>query len=131
MTPTLRNVVLDTFEPRPLAEFYRQLLGWTYRPGDEDTDPAGDDWLVLRAPLGAGLAFQKVENYQAPTWPEGPRGQQLHLDMTVSDVAALTEQKQRVLDLGGTVLHDRFDDPEEPLYVFADPHGHPFCIFVG
>ena len=28
------------------------------------------------------------------------------------------------------ILLDRFDDPEEPLYVFADPAGHPFCIFV-
>jgi hypothetical protein len=28
-------------------------------------------------------------------------------------------------------LHlDRTDDPEEPLYVFADPSGHPFCVFV-
>jgi hypothetical protein len=27
-------------------------------------------------------------------------------------------------------LEDRFDNPEEPLYVFADPAGHPFCIFV-
>jgi hypothetical protein len=23
------------------------------------------------------------------------------------------------------------DDPEEPLRVYADPAGHPFCIFVG
>jgi hypothetical protein len=32
--------------------------------------------------------------------------------------------------LGATVLEDRFDDPQEALYVFADPAGHPFCIFV-
>jgi hypothetical protein len=24
---------------------------------------------------------------------------------------------------------DRTDDPDEPLYVLADPAGHPFCIF--
>jgi hypothetical protein len=28
------------------------------------------------------------------------------------------------------VLYDRFDDPDEPLYVYADLDGHPFCIFV-
>ena len=22
------------------------------------------------------------------------------------------------------------DDPEEPIYIYADPDGHPFCIFV-
>ena len=35
-----------------------------------------------------------------------------------------------LLALGGRLLFDRFADPVEPLYVFADPVGHPFCIFV-
>ncbi len=25
---------------------------------------------------------------------------------------------------------DDSDDPEEPIYIYADPDGHPFCIFV-
>ena len=25
---------------------------------------------------------------------------------------------------------DRSGDPEEPLRAYADPSGHPFCIFV-
>jgi hypothetical protein len=25
---------------------------------------------------------------------------------------------------------DRTDDDDEPLYVLADPSGHPFCLFV-
>jgi hypothetical protein len=28
------------------------------------------------------------------------------------------------------LLFDRSDDPDEPLIVYADPAGHPFCIFV-
>jgi hypothetical protein len=28
------------------------------------------------------------------------------------------------------LLHDISDDPEEPLRVYADLAGHPFCIFV-
>jgi hypothetical protein len=28
------------------------------------------------------------------------------------------------------VLHDRTADPDEPLYVLADPAGHPFCLLV-
>ncbi len=28
------------------------------------------------------------------------------------------------------LLLDRTDEADEPLYVFADPSGHPFCIFV-
>ena len=31
---------------------------------------------------------------------------------------------------GAALLLDRSADPEEPLRVYADPAGHPFCIFV-
>ena len=37
--PRLLHTVLDTTTPRQLAEFYRELLGLQYRPGDEP--PAG------------------------------------------------------------------------------------------
>lgn len=134
--PRLRQTVLDTEDPRGLAEFYRVLLGLAYRPGDEppapgEPDPHGEDWLVLHGEGGvAALAFQRVEVLPRPTWPEGDRPQMLHLDTTVPTAADLREQHQRALGLGATLLQDRFDDPEEPLYVYADPSGHPFCIFV-
>jgi catechol 2,3-dioxygenase-like lactoylglutathione lyase family enzyme len=134
--PQVRQVVLDTENARELAEFYRQLLGLAYRPGDEppppgEADPAGADWLVLRSPAGsAGIAFQQVGSLPAATWPGGPRPQQLHLDLTVPTAADLDGQHERVLALGARLLLDRFDDPDEPLRVYADPAGHPFCIFV-
>lgn len=37
---------------------------------------------------------------------------------------------ERVLALGGVLRLDRSDDQEEPLRVYADPDGHPFCVFV-
>jgi catechol 2,3-dioxygenase-like lactoylglutathione lyase family enzyme len=134
--PQFRTVVLDCTDARLLAEFYRRLLGLSYRPGDEppaegEPDPRGRDWLVLRVPgAGADIAFQQVANLPEPTWPEGPRPQMLHLDLTVPDVAALDAQHTRALELGGRLLRDLSDDPEEPLRVYADPAGHPFCIFV-
>lgn len=76
------------------------------------------------------LAFQQVAALPKATWPEGPHPQQLHLDMTVESVPDLDAQHERVLALGGRLLYDRSDDPEEPLRVYADPAGHPFCIFV-
>lgn len=135
MTPRIRQVVLDTTDARALAEFYRELFGLSYRPGDEPPpagapDPNGRDWLVLQNDDGVPLAFQQVEYLPRSTWPEPGVPQQLHLDTTVPDVAALTEAHDRALALGATLRHDRSDDPEEPLYVFADPMGHPFCIFV-
>jgi glyoxalase superfamily protein len=126
--PTLRQVVLDTTDTRALAEFYRELLGLVYRPGDE-VPP--DDWLVLRTPQGVPqLAFQQVAELAEPTWPDPAVPQQLHLDLTVGSVEELRTQHDRVLELGGRLLHDLIDDPDEPLRVYADPSGHPFCIFV-
>ena len=130
--PELLQTVLDTTDARRLAEFYRQLLGLTYRPGDEEPDPDGDDWLVLRDAAGNNrLAFQQVPALPEATWPEGPRPQQLHLDLIVPNEAQLEAQHERALGLGARLLFDRSDDPEEPLRVYADPSGHPFCIFVG
>jgi catechol 2,3-dioxygenase-like lactoylglutathione lyase family enzyme len=133
--PSIRQVVLDCPDPRALAEFYRQLFGLEYRAGDEppapgEPDPNGQDWLVLRGASGIGLAFQQVPGLPEPTWPDGPRPQMLHLDTTVPTVDDLFAQRRRALDLGARELLDRSDDPEEPLFVFADLAGHPFCIFV-
>jgi catechol 2,3-dioxygenase-like lactoylglutathione lyase family enzyme len=133
---TLRQVVLDTTDARGLAEFYRALLGYSYRPGDDpppagEDDPNGRDWLVLRAPTpGPSVAFQQVEELPEPTWPHGPVPQMLHLDLTVPTEQDLAAEHARVLDLGARLLLDESDDAEEPLYVYADPAGHPFCIFV-
>jgi hypothetical protein len=55
---------------------------------------------------------------------------QLHVDFTVSSIAELQRQRERAEGLGAELLLDRTDDPDEPLYVFADLSGHPFCIFV-
>jgi catechol 2,3-dioxygenase-like lactoylglutathione lyase family enzyme len=135
-TPSLRQVVLDCEDARALAEFYRQLLGFHYRPGDEPPqdgtpDTNGQDWLVLRDANGSRqLAFQQVPQLPEPTWPEGPRPQMLHLDTTVPTLSELYVQHQRALDLGARLLFDRSDDQDEPLIVYADPAGHPFCIFV-
>lgn len=134
--PHVLQVVLDTTDARALAEFYRELLGLRYRPGDEppapgEPDPQGSDWLVLRDDEGTNrLAFQQVAKQPRVTWPEGPVAQQLHLDMTVPSVDELNAQHDRALELGAELLFDRSDDPEEPLRVYADPSGHPFCIFV-
>ncbi|AEE44290.1 VOC family protein [Cellulomonas fimi] len=132
--PVIRQVVLDTTDARGLAEFYRELFGLEYRHGDEpppagEPDPNGADWLVLRGDVP--LAFQQVDALPASTWPDPGVPQQLHLDCTVPDKATLDAQHERALALGARLLHDRSDDPEEPLRVYADPSGHPFCLFVG
>jgi hypothetical protein len=135
--PRLRQVVLDTTDARASAEFWRQLLDLVYRPGHEPPpagvdDVEGREWLNLRTRDGEpALAFEQVASLPRSTWPADGVPQQLHLDMTVRGIEGLDAAHVRVLELGGTLLHDRADDPEEPLRVYADPDGHPFCIFVG
>lgn len=137
VTPRLAQVVLDTTDARRAAEFWRALLGLVYRPGDEQPphdadDEAGRDWLCLRLPDATPvLAFQQVTELARPTWPHHQVPQQLHLDLEVSDVAELQAVQERVIALGGGLRFDRSEDAAEPLLVFTDPDGHPFCVFVG
>jgi len=137
--PLLRSVVLDTTDPRRLADFYHRLLGYPY--ASDSGAPAGDDapgetdgeadWVLLEiSPGGPNLAFQQVDELPESTWPGTDVPQQLHLDLTVPDREALEEQHRRALDLGARLLLDDSDDPDEPIYIYADPDGHPFCIFV-
>jgi hypothetical protein len=134
--PTLLQVVLDATDARGLAEFYRALLGFEYRPGDEpppagEPDVAGSDWLVLRHPSGTPrLAFQPVAALPESSWPTADVPQQLHLDFSVASKEELDAQHLRAVELGSRLLLDRSDDDAEPLRVYADPAGHPFCIFV-
>ncbi|MDQ6715195.1 MAG: VOC family protein [Actinomycetota bacterium] len=133
--PQLLHVAIDTVDARALAEFYRELLGLQYRPGDE-TPPQGTpdeaDWLVLVDPGGARkLAFQQVDRLERTTWPAHDVPMQMHLDFTVLSLDDLKRQRRRAEALGAVLLLDRADEEDEPLYVLADPSGHPFCIFVG
>jgi catechol 2,3-dioxygenase-like lactoylglutathione lyase family enzyme len=134
--PHLRQVVLDTTNARQLAEFYRELLGYAYRPGDEPPtpgapDPNGEEWLVIGDPHGTTrVAFQQVPSLPPSTWPAESVPQQLHLDLSVTSLEDLNAQHERALSLGARLLLDRSDDKQEPLRVYADPAGHPFCIFV-
>ena len=132
--PQLLHTAIDTTDARALAEFYRQLLGLGYRQGDEPPRDGGADdadWLVLADPNGVRkLAFQQVERLERTTWPTHDVPMQMHLDFTVSSHAELQRQRERAESLGAQLLLDRTDDSNEPLYVLADPSGHPFCIFV-
>ena len=133
--PILMHTALDATDCRSLAEFYRQFLGLGYRPGDEipaDGSDDDSDWLVLLDPSGHRVfAFQQVPALVRPTWPTHDVPKQMHHDFRVPSIEELQRQRQRAEELGATLLYDRADDDSEPLYVLADPAGHPFCLLVG
>ena len=128
------HTALDATDCRELAEFYRAFLGLRYRPGDEPPDGGRvdeADWLVLVDEFGQRvLAFNQVASLARPTWPTDEVPKQMHHDFRVSGVAELEEQRRRAEELGAVLLYDRSDDEAEPLYVLADPAGHPFCVLV-
>jgi catechol 2,3-dioxygenase-like lactoylglutathione lyase family enzyme len=118
----LTAAVLGTPDPPGLARFYQRLLGWPIR----DDEPG---WATLRpAEGGTGLSFQLEPDHVPPVWPPQPGTQQMqtHLDLEVDDLDAACALAE---DAGARPIGG-YDSPEEVVRVYADPAGHPFCLFV-
>jgi catechol 2,3-dioxygenase-like lactoylglutathione lyase family enzyme len=112
--------VLDAPDPRKLARFYCELLGWEL--GDDE-----EGWATAKGPEGSStLSFQIEPKYRTPTWPSETEKQQmqLHLDFKVDDLGAAHQH--------ATSLGARLQDfqPQPEVRVYADPVGHIFCFFV-
>jgi catechol 2,3-dioxygenase-like lactoylglutathione lyase family enzyme len=115
----LEKTVLDCPDPRALGAFYAELLGM--RINEDDGDGA---WVVIGRDEGRrDLAFQRADPWIAPRWPDPQHPQQEHLDIRVDDVEAAQAE---VLRLGATLLEG---EQGTGFRVFADPAGHPFCLF--
>ena len=116
----LSTVVLGAPDPRRLAEFYQQLLGWPF--GAEE-----DDWVTLRHPeWPISLGFQLETDHVPPQWPASGDQQQMqvHLDIEVDDLdSAITYAES----LGA---HQAEFQPQSDVRVLIDPDGHPFCMWV-
>lgn len=115
------GTVLGTPDPRGLARFYAEVLGWTIHSDEED-------WATI-APERSHvyLGFQLERNHVEPVWPAQPGDQQMqiHLDIEVSDLEAAVGAALR---LGGRLSEHQ---PQEEVRVIIDPAGHPFCLYVG
>ena len=115
----LASTVLGTSDPRGLAAFYRDLLGWEV----VDDEP---EWVKIKPPGGGtGLAFQLEGNHVPPSWPGEPGDQQMqaHLDI---GVAGLDAGEAFARSLGATRASHQ---PQDDVRVMLDPAGHPFCLF--
>ncbi len=114
---TLDLVVLDCPDPQALANFYSAVLGW-------EVVDATADWATLRGGIGAGMAFQRANDYVAPSWPDGDIPQQSHFDFEVPELDAA---QAAVLALGATDT-GMPEGERRGFRVFLDPAGHPFCL---
>lgn len=128
LRPVLDLVVLDCPDALELARFYSTILGWDVEDGSDR------DWSTLVPPGGGvapdrpdgrpSLAFQRIDDFVAPTWPGGRHPQQFHLDFAVLDI---DESEPLVLRAGATV-HEHQPSESGSFRVFLDPVGHPFCL---
>jgi predicted enzyme related to lactoylglutathione lyase len=115
------GVALDAPDPRELARFYADLLGWQIF-GDSET------WVTLTPSKDAGynFAFQKEDNYVRPVWPSEPGEPQMsmHLDIEVDD---LEQAVSYAVSVGAELASYQ---PQQDVRVLLDPAGHPFCLYV-
>jgi hypothetical protein len=126
--PVLDLIILDCPDALELGRFYSELLGW---PMEDDS---GRDWTTLMPPGGGvspdnpdgrpSLAFQRIDDWVAPTWPGGAHPQQMHLDLSVGDIDAA---EPSVLALGAR-RHEHQPSTDGGFRVYLDPAGHPFCL---
>ncbi|WP_040493112.1 VOC family protein [Ilumatobacter nonamiensis] len=108
-------VALDCRDPHALASFYAGVVGG-------EITQSGDDWVELRLPAGANIAFQLDPTHHPPDWPDGTP-QQAHLDFRVDD---LDVGERQVLELGAA--KSATQPSPDAWRVFTDPAGHPFCL---
>jgi predicted enzyme related to lactoylglutathione lyase len=112
----LTAIVLDCPDPKRLAEFYGELTGWP-------VEYAEAEWVTLNTGTGVRVCFQENVDYVPPAWPDPTGPQQVHIDLSVEDLDAAEEL---VLALGAVKPGYQ---PGEAWRVYADPAGHPFCLY--
>jgi predicted enzyme related to lactoylglutathione lyase len=110
---TLTAITIDSANPKALAGFYQHVTGWPMSHSDDDSAYLGEGPIQL--------AFQRIDGYQGPQWPEA--ASHAHLDFTAADPAATVEE---LLALGAT--KPDFQPGEGQWTVLVDPEGHAFCI---
>ena len=117
-TIQLRSIVFDCPDPERLATFYGDLLGGVI----DLSDPSWCEVHIATLPLK--LAFQRVDEFVPPEWPNG-QPQQIHLDITVTD---LEVSSARAVELGARKLAGPVQEEPSRFQVHVDPSGHPFCF---
>ena len=117
MKMKLTAITLDCPDPQALAAFYQQATGLELHPKSDD------DFAGLTCEDGLFIGFQRVDDYQAPSWPGQAAPQQSHLDFAVED---LDQAEVLLVELGA--VKPEFQPGGDRWRVLTDPAGHPFCL---
>ena len=117
---SLQCITVDAHNPKALAEFWADVLGWSV---GEDGDDIG--WWIereLNDPKNTGfpdILFLKVPDSKVVK-------NRLHLDLRPDDQALEVERLEK---LGAKKIEiGQSTDPDTTWVVMADPEGNEFCV---
>ena len=120
MALSLQCITVDAHNPKALAEFWAEVLGWSV---GEDGDDIG--WWIereLNDPKNTGfpdILFLKVPDSKVVK-------NRLHLDLRPDDQALEVERLEK---LGAKKIEiGQSTDPDTTWVVMADPEGNEFCV---
>lgn len=117
MTLRIQCLAIDALDPRRLASFWQEALGWR-RTYDNDTE------VVLEPPAGSPEDGISPDLIFLPVPEERSGKNRLHLDLRPRDQAA---EVDRLLALGATRA-DVGQGDDVSWVVLADPEGNEFCV---
>jgi predicted enzyme related to lactoylglutathione lyase len=105
-------ITVDALDPRRLAAFWAEALGWSMEVDDD-----GDVDVWTEGAPGVPILFLAV--------PEANAGKnRLHLDLSPDDQTAEVER----LEALGATRTSIGQTGEESWVVLADPEGNEFCV---
>jgi len=111
---TLRDICFDCTDPRRVARFWADVLGYTLHVGEDDPQ-------AFIQPEGGGVRI-----WFNPVPEPKVAKNRVHIDINMPDVAEM----DRLIALGATRLQEiRGDDGALWWTIMADPEGNEFCAF--
>ncbi|MEV0583988.1 VOC family protein [Nonomuraea sp. NPDC050310] len=113
MACRITELSLDCADPRSLAVFWRQVLGFEVIAEEEDLVELGSPESPFTLILARTPDPKTVKN-------------RLHLDLNATDRDQEAELR-RLLDLGARPI-DVGQGPDVSWHVLADPEGNEFCL---
>jgi predicted enzyme related to lactoylglutathione lyase len=116
MVSRFTELCVDSANPRQLAGFWAEVLGWRIENEADD-----DDEIELVDPDGGKPTLLFIRVPESKTVKN-----RLHIDVNARD-REQSEEVERLLGLGAT-LADVGQGDDVTWVVMADPEGNEFCV---
>ncbi len=119
MASRISHTTIDCRDAYALAEWWKQLVGYTDVPGDPN-EPGHEECMIVDPASGHRLLFIEVPDDRQVK-------NRIHLDLAPTD-RRRDDEIIRVLALGAREMADRRNSDGTGWMVLADPEGNEFCI---